>query len=496
MTADLITIDRRSQTTVPSLAESWTVSPDGLHYTLRLRKNLRFSDGHPFDAGDVLFSFQVYLDERSGSPQRDLLVIGGAPITCRKLDAYTVRFDLPAPYAAAERLFDSIAMLPRHLLERPYREGNLARAWTLNTAPAAIAGLGPFRLKEYRAGERIVLERNPYYWKAPLPYLDEIHFLFAGDEDAQVSRFLAGDADLLNRVSAKNAPVLRSRGFTVQDLGPSLEYNFLVFNLNPRDSSPCYRQRAFRQAVSAAIDREGIVRLVYGGLATPLWAHVTPGNAQWMDPSVRKDPRSLERARQLLAAGKFSWDDRGRLLDPAHRPVEFSIITAASNRERTQMATIIQEDLKQLGMSVRVVPLEFRSMADRVLNTHEYDAAVMALGGGDADPNGEMNVWLSSGPMHLWHPNQKQPASPWEGEIDALMRKQETTLNREARRRIYYRVQQIVRDQLPLICLASPHVLVAARDHVRNLRPAVLDHYTLWNAEEIYIAGAQDRHSH
>ena len=123
---------------------------------LFLRRGLRFSDGHPCTADDVLFSFTVYLDERVHSPQRDLLMVGGVPLGVRKIDDLTVAFDLPSPYAAGERLFDSVAILPRHLLEAAYREGTIARAWGLSADPSAIAGLGPFRLSRYVPGERSI----------------------------------------------------------------------------------------------------------------------------------------------------------------------------------------------------------------------------------------------------------------------------------------------------------------------------------------------------
>jgi peptide/nickel transport system substrate-binding protein len=207
--ADLIGINRATQKTEPALAKSWKMSLDGRTFTLKLRKGIRFSDGHPFDADDVVFSFTVYLDEAVSSPQRDLLLIDGKPLTISKLDQYTVRFSLPRPYAAAERLFDSFAILPRHILEKPYREGKFVQAWPLNAPPTEVVGLGPFRVKQYWPGQRILLERNPYYWKADrdnhrLPYLDELVFLFVGSEDAQVMRFEAGETDLINRLSSEN----------------------------------------------------------------------------------------------------------------------------------------------------------------------------------------------------------------------------------------------------------------------------------------------------
>lgn len=196
--ADLIHINRATQKTEPALAKSWTVSKDGTQFTVKLRRGLRFSDGAPFDADDVMFSFKVYLDETVHSPQRDLLIIGGKPMVVQKLDAYTVRFTFSAPYAAAERVFDGLAMLPQHLLEKDYQEGKINQDWGLNTPPEKIAGLGAFRLKQVVPGERVVLERNPNYWKVDakgqrLPYLDQLTFVVVPSQDAQVIRFQAGD---------------------------------------------------------------------------------------------------------------------------------------------------------------------------------------------------------------------------------------------------------------------------------------------------------------
>ncbi len=504
MTADLIHINRLTQKTEAALAESWEVSKDGRRYTLHLRRGLFFSDGQPMDADDVVFTFQVYLDQKIDSPQRDLLLVEGKPVAVSKTGSYTVVFELPQPYAAAERLFDSIAILPRHLLERAYREGTLEKSWGLTADPSSIAGLGPFRLKEYIPGDRIVLERNPYYWKADrkgnrLPYLDEVVFLSVGSEDGQVIRFQAGETDLISRIGAESYSVLardqQPRGYRLYDLGPGLEYNFLFFNLNDLDAQRLpqiarkqawFRQTAFRQAVSSAIDREGIVRLAYQGRAAPLWGHVPPGNKLWLNTTLPKPARSLGRARQLLASAGFHWKDDGTLVDAAGEPVSFSILTSAGNVPRTEMATIIQADLKELGMQVQLVSLEFRSLLDRLLKTHDYEACVLGLGSGDADPNPEMNVLLSSGATHLWHPGQKQPATPWEAEIDKLMKQQVSVLRYSERKKLYDRVQELMAENLPLIYLASPDILVGAKESLGNFQPAILDPYVLWNVEELY----------
>lgn len=504
LSADLIHINRASLKTEPSLAKSWSVSRDGRQYTLHLRRGLRFSDGQAFNADDVVFSFQAYLDEKINSSQRDLLVVGGKPIAVVKVDAYTVRFELAQPYAAAERLFDGVAILPRHLVENSYRSGSFSQAWSLSMPPNQFAGLGPFRLKEYVPGQRVVLERNPYYWKADragiqLPYLNEIVFLFVASEDAQVIRFQSGDTDVLSRFSAENFAVLQKqqseKGYHLDDLGPGLEYNFLFFNLNDltRKGLPeiakkqaWFQDLRFRQAVSTAIDRDGIVRLVYSGRATPIWDQVTPGNKLWLDENIAHPPRSLDHARQLLQSAGFSWKG-GALVDPRGDPVEFSILTSSSNAQRMKMATIIQDDLSQLGMTVQVVPLEFHAMVDRLQNSYNYEAAVMGLVSGDADPTSEMNVWLSSGETHLWHPNQDKPATPWESEMDQLMQEQLVTMDYPKRKHLYDRVQEIIAEDLPMICLVSPNILVGASNRVGNFRPGILVPYALWNVEQLFI---------
>ena len=507
MQADLVHINRATQLTEPALAKSWKISPDGLQYTLTLRQGLRFSDGHPLGAEDVLFTFRVYLDESIHAPQRDLLIVAGKPITVRQVDAETLIFQFAKPYGVEERLFDGLAILPRHLLEKPYQEGRLAQLWTPSTPPSEWAGLGPFRLKEYVAGQKLVLARNPYYWKTDangnrLPYLDELVFLFVPSAEAQVLRFQSGETDIITRLGAENFSALSrgQRSYTMADAGPGLEYNFLFFNLNDLgDKSSAdltrkqkwFREVRFRQAVSAAVDRDAIVRLVYQGRGSALWGPVTPGNRRWANASIPHSPRSLERARTLLKEAGFSWSTApnapSTLRDSDGQPVEFSILTSSSNADRTKMATLLQEDLKQLGMRVQVVPLEFRSLLDRVTQTKEYDACLLGLASFDADPNSDINVWLSSGGTHLWNPSQSHPSTTWEAEIDRLMEQQLATAGYDQRKKLYDRVQEILAQNQPMIFLASPDILVGAKNSIANFHPAVLEPYVLWNVEQLYF---------
>ena len=501
--ADLIHINRGSQKTEPALARSWTVSKDGTVFTVKLRRGLKFSDGVPFDADDVIFSFRAYLDENLHSPHRDLLMIGNKPIKVEKLDQFTVRFIFPSPYAPLERLFDTLPMLPRHLLEEDYREGKMAQAWGLDTAPGKIAGLGPFRLKQFVPGQRVVLERNPYYWKMDskgqkLPYLDEMTFLIVPNQDAQVVRFEAGDTQIISGLSGDNfaalEPEQQSRHFKLYDAGPSLEYNFLMFNLNDDTGKypeiarrqKWFRDVRFRQAVSAAIDRNAIVRLVYHGRATPLATHVSPGNKLWFNHAIPAPVRSVDKAKQVLRSAGFSWNARGELMDPSGQPVEFTILVSSSNQQRMQMATLILEDMKQIGITAHVVSMEGRAAVDRVLSSHDYESTMMGLAPGDVDPTPDNNVWMSNGSTHVWHLGEKTPATPWEAEFDRLLGKQLITLNYAERKKLYDRFQQIEAEQLPMIYLATPSVLVGAHENLGNFQPAVIEQYTLWNAEELF----------
>jgi len=497
ISADLVHINRLTLRTEPALARSWDVSRDGLHYTLVLRDGLRFSDGTPLTADDVVFTFQAYLDPRVNSPQRDLLLVDGKPIAVTKLSAHSVRFDLPAPYAPGERLFDSFWILPKNRLEKAYGESRLAQVWGTSSPPSEIVTAGPFRLRQYVPGQRLVLERNPYYWKKDssgraLPYLDQVEVLFAADQNAQMLRLISGEAQAAARLRVEDVARLEKTPFLrTFDAGPGLEYNFLFFNWNtPGPERNWFRSLKFRQALAYAVDRDAIVRLVYQGRGSAISSQVTPGNKLWRSDKATSYPFNPARAGELLRQAGFQRDSSGALLDGERRPVKFTLMVSSSNQLRRKMAALVQEDLGRVGIQARLVPTEFGAMMNAVLQTRKFEAVLWGLVSGDADPNSEMNVWSSSGTLHLWNlkpaGGARQSLEPWEEEVDRLMRLQMTATDFKKRKSAYDRVQQLVSDNLPLIFLVSPHVLAVANRNLGNAAPAVMEPVLLWNCDRLF----------
>ena len=500
--AVLVHINRETRKPESALARDWAVSVDGTRFTLELRRGLRFSDGQPFDADDVLFTFQVYLDEKIASGYRSLLAPDEQPMTIRKLGSHRVEFQLAKPFALGIKLFDSIGILPEHRLGKAYDEGRFRDMWGLDTPARDIVGLGPYRLRRFVPGERIELERNPHYWKVDregrrLPYLDEIILPFVSTEEALVTRFQKGEIDVVDRIGAVNFNRLENAGnseMTLHDLGPGFIFNFLFFNLNDIDAKALpkliekqawFRDPAFRHAISRAIDRYSIIRLPYGRRAMSLASPVTPGNKLWLNSTLELPRRSLAKARKLLEEAKYTWDTENRLLDKTGKRVAFSIMTNPSSKQRVDMAAIIQEDLRQLGIDVKVVSLDFTALVDRLSKTFDYEAVILGLTQG-TDPIEATSIWPSDGINRLWRLHRSTPEPAWQIEIDQLMREQVTVIDYAARKKLYDRVQEIIAEQEPCVLLVSPNILVGAKSRLGHFRPTILEHVTLWNIDELH----------
>jgi peptide/nickel transport system substrate-binding protein len=477
----------------PSLAESWRRRGNGTEILVRLREGLRFSDGAPLTVSDVLFSFAVFSAEKNAASRREILLIDGKPVQVRKLDGNQIVITLPGPSALGERILESIPILPAHKFGNTEPRG----VWGVSTDPAGIVGAGPFRLKKNEPGQRLTLERNPHYWRLDakqqrLPYLDEIQFVYASSEDAMAARLLAGEADVATGMSGGTFEALRtgagSESLEARDLGPGLEYTFLFFNLNQGPGGtkrPAWlNDPRFRRAVALAADREAIARLCYRGHATPVWGHMTPARGAWFDASLPRPAQSIGAARKLLAESGFQWDNDGRLFAPGGIPASLTIIASASNPVYGQIAALLQEDLKRIGLKVTAVNLEFRSLIDRVTVRKDFDAAIMAMGPGEADPAADMNVLLSGGRVHLW--NLSGTAHSWETPIDELLRRQLSTPDPKRRIAMVHEIQRRLFEQAPFTGLASPNMLAVHRRGLQGIVPLPGAHLVLSNADLLF----------
>jgi peptide/nickel transport system substrate-binding protein len=232
-----------------------------------------------------------------------------------------------------------------------------------------------------------------------------------------------------------------------------------------------FRDPVFRRAVSLACDRESLRKIAYAGRAEPIWQPVTPGNRLWFDRDLKRPPHSTDAAKRLLAAAGYQWDNAGQLLAPNRAAVTFTLAVNGASAQHQAIATLLEQDLQRIGVRIRIVPLEFRSLIDRVMNSKDYEAAIHALASGDADP----------GPENL-NPTRLEP---WESEIDSLMRSQMTTANREERFDKYRKVQALAQEAMPITCLVSPHILTIAKPGLRNLRQSILPPYALANIDEL-----------
>ena len=276
------------------------------------------------------------------------------------------------------------------------------------------------------------------------------------------------------------------------DVGPSLDSDFAWFNQVPDAPIPGYKRawfqsQRFRRAVSAAINRGDMIRLVYKGHASPAVGPVSPGNRLWFNSQIPSQPPGKDEALRLLKEDGFRFES-GILRDRAGHPVEFSLITNAGSNTRAQLGALIQQDLKQIGMQVNFTPLEFQSLIERITRTNNYEACLLGFTNIELDPNSQINVWLSSSTHHAWNPSQTSPATAWEREIDRLMREQAANPALPARKRAFDRVQEIVAEQAPIIYLVNPNVLVAVSKNLANTSPSALPPHLYWNVEYLRVA--------
>jgi peptide/nickel transport system substrate-binding protein len=517
---------------LPDLAESWEISDDQRRVTFTLREGLRWSDGEPLTADDVVFTYRdVIFNEKIPASAQEALRIGPnreLP-TVRKLDDRRVEFSLAEPFSPFLRSSvgppTSIVILPKHILAESVQtldsKGNplFLSTWGTDTEPSKIVVNGPYLIESYRPSERLVFRRNPYYWERdeqgqPLPYIDRIVWQITESTDTQLLSFRSGDLDVLGDVRPMRPEYFsllkreEERGkFKVYVGGPWSGTTFIAFNLNrgQRENgqmivdpikSRWFNSLAFRQAIAHSINRPRMINNIFRGISEPQNSPISVQSPFYLTPEagLKVYDYDLEKAKQLLRSDGFQYDPNGRLLDADGNRVRFTLITNSGNEMREAIGSQIKTDLSQIGIQVDFSPINFGTLISKITATRDWDCLLMGFTG-STEPHNGANLWTSAGALHIFNlgPQSGQPPitgwepNDWEREIDRLFAAGARSFDETERRAVYNEFQQVVQAQLPVIHLVHEIALMAVRDRVQGLDYSGLPTWGLWNIQTLKV---------
>ena len=502
----LIRVNRATMEVEPALAEKWTVSPDHLTFTLTLRDGVTWSDGQPFTSADVLFSFQVIYDEKVNSVLASSLKIDGKPLRVQAPDPRTVVVTFPHTFGPGIEMLDNLQLAAKHKYEAALKAGTFAQQMGVSTAPADLVVIGPYMLSSYAAGQRLVFDRNPHYWKKDaagiqLPYIDQVALEIVPDQNAELVRLQAGQIDTLQQQIrpediATLKPLERQGKVRLIELGVGTDPDMFFFNLrdtywqkDPRRD--WITKKEFRQAISHAIDREAWANSVFLGAGVPVWGPTTSGNQKWFSPNVPRYGYSLDRAKELLAGiGLKNRDDDEWLEDEKGNEARFTVLVYRGNTSLERGSAILRDELKKIGIAVDVVLLEQGALVERMLQG-QFESIFFVVTATSLDPAMNADFWLSSGSAHVWNMNQPKPATDWEKQIDDLMLKVMTSVDQDERKKTFDEVQKVFAANLPVLYFVAPRMYMGVSERVGGLSPSVIRPQLLWNIDRMTVKGTR-----
>ncbi len=501
--------------TKPALAKSWSISDDDLEIVYTLRPNLQWSDGHPLTADDVVFTYnQIYLNPDIPTGMRDILKIGqseGFP-EVTKINDLQVKFTIPEPFAPFLEVTGA-SIYPAHILQETVKQkgkdGNLKflSTWSLDTPPENIVASSAYKLKSYATSERLVFEANPNYWKKevvnePLPYIKRVIWEIVESTDTSLVQFRSGSLDSLS-VSPEYFSLLKKEekkgNFRIEEGGEVYSMTFIAFNLNQGkkngkpvinpNKSDWFNNVNFRQAVSYGINRDRMIKNIFRGLGAPQNSFM-PKQSPFYDKSIAGYSYNPEKAKQLLLEAGFKYNQQGQLFDQQGDRVSFTLNTNTGNTIREAMGNQIEEDLATIGIKVNFRTVNFNVLIGKLDNTLDWDCILLGFTGGN-EPNSGYNLWAVDGNSHIFNQNvpdlKARKIAGWETEIARLYIEGARELDREKRKAIYSQVQQLVSEQLPVICLVNPYSMAAIRNKIKGVKYSALGG-AFWNLEELKIS--------
>ncbi|MCE5242810.1 MAG: peptide-binding protein [Syntrophobacteraceae bacterium] len=426
----------------PVLAESWEISEDHLAYTFRLKRNVRWQDGHPFTAKDILYSFDRIMDPRVDAAHlrnyyQDIEKIA-------LLDDYTVRYHYRKPYFRALEFCGGIPIVPAHV----FQEGEDFNNHPIGRMPV---GTGPYRMLKWETGKEVTLVRNENYW-GNRPHFDRILYRIITNPTAALQVLKQGGLDVMPLTPIQWVKQTQNRRF--QEDYRKIKYNTPSYRyIGWNNERPVFSDRRVRQAMTLLIDREMILNKVLFGLGTVVSGTFYVNSPEY-DKSIKPYPYDPKSAMELLKAA--GWERRngdGPLMKDG-TPFAFEFLISSGSKFGEQLATIVQENLKQVGIAVSIRTLEWAVFLQRI-EEHNFDACTLAW-----------SLSWESDPYQLWHSSQaSDKGSNFVGfrnkEADGIMEKARTEFDAEKRIRLYHRFHAILHEEQPYTFLFSTDALVA-----------------------------------
>jgi peptide/nickel transport system substrate-binding protein len=438
---------------VGDLAESWNISQNGLVITFHLRKGIKWHDGRPFTSADVLYTYQVTVDPKTPTAYAgDFLKVKKA----EALDDYTFRVIYEKPFAPALISWSS-AILPRHLLA-----GKDITKSSLSRHPI---GTGPYQFKEWVTGQKIVLVSNPDYFEGQ-PYID-----------GRITRIIPDTATMFLELRAQNIGMmgLTPLQYTRQTENNlfknnfnkyrylSFAYTYLGYNLK----NPLFSDKRVRQAISYAINKDEIISGVLLNLGKPANGPYKPGTWAYND-KVKIYHYNPQKARELLREAGWVKQNKDGILEKDGKPFVFEIVVNQGNETRQKCAEIIQRQLKEIGISVKIRVLEWSSFVTDFINKRRFDAVILGW-----------TIPLDPDAYDVWHSSKTAPEelnfiSYNNPEVDDMLEKGRSTFNQKERKKYYDRFQEILAEDQPYTFLYVPEALVIVHKRFRGIEPAAI----------------------
>lgn len=516
----LIRKDHVTDEWTAELAESWQTAADGLSAVFTMRRDAKWWDGEPITADDVVFTYNDILNNpsidvggkgqlifREWDPGQKKVI--EKEMTVEKIDEYSVKFTFPF------RTYRSLGccatlIYPKHVLKKYVDDGTFNTTWDVSTDPKQIMGSGPWRPWEYQPGERLVLKRVDTWYRTDaaggrLPYLDKIVFSIVESPETMLLKFKADEIDFIG-VSGEWYPILKAlqkqKDFRIFYTGPSRTVGYMAFNLNrghtKKTGEPYvtphklewFSKLKFRRAMSYALDRDTWVANFMNGFGQPLWSPLSPASTEFYNPNVTKYPFDLDRARALL--DEIDYIDRdgdGVREDPDGHPIEFTILTGAQDARQLRPINMFISDLKRIGVRASYTIQQHNTWIDKLWIEYDWECTFIGeIGGFEVDDIA--GLYASYLPYRFWKPHytsdwQEIPENiahrlPWEDELDRLVTEYAKELDRAQRKRIGFKIQKILSDEIPMIWTVVSENYYAISNRFRNINPTVQFWPSIW----------------